>query len=471
MPQQKTPNPGPLLSKLDFDALARVNYSFFVQYTNPGYKHGRHTRYISNVLQDIEDKHRRGIPTFTIFMLPPRHSKSFTITESFPAWFIGKDPSRRVIEVSYGAELARKFGLSNLRKIDGDAGRIFNIELDPRQAAAHSFSLQGHRGGMLSAGVGGAITGEGADLLIIDDPIRNRRDANSETYREMIWNEWKSTLSTRLQPGGSVILILTRWHEDDLAGRLLEQDGRQWNVIRLPALAEENDPLDRAPGEPLWPESGYDSEWAQLTKKSVGPLDWESLYQQRPGAQGGTLLLKKYFNYYDRLPPFSVFERIIQSWDCTFKNTETSDFVAGQVWGKAGPDFYLLDQLNERMGIIDTMQEIQNMSLKWPQAQGIYIEDKANGPAVIEMLKQRISGIIPVEPRGGKVVRAQAVLPFLAAGNVYLPHPHLSELTPDLVTQAANFPYGKHDDMVDAMTQALNELTRASHNHIFIGRA
>ena len=442
----QTANKAPEFTRREFDALAAINYEFYLQYVIPGYRHGRHTKYIANKLQDIEKKHSQGIPTYTIFTMPPRHSKSFTISETFPSWFIGRDKRRRVILASYGDTLARKFGLANIQKVEGDAGRIFGMALDKRQNAATNWQLETHKGGMISAGIGGAVTGQGADLLIIDDPIRNRRDANSPTYRETVWGEWKSTLSTRLQPGASVIIILTRWHEDDIVGRLLEHDPREWEVISLPAEAEDGDLLGREPGQPLWPERGFDEDWLETTKLAAGPLDWASLYQQRPSPQSGTLFKREYWRFFNEWPDMRQFERIIQSWDCTFKEADNSDYVAGGLWGKIGPDYYLLDLVREKMGITGTMQAIRNMLQKWPQTQGVYIEDKANGPAVIEMLRREISGIIPVNPQGGKVVRGQAVLPVVAAGNVYLPAPQLLPIVNDFINEASSFPYGKNDD-------------------------
>ena len=451
------------------EAVAAVNYEYYVQYTIEGYTHARHTRFLCREMQEIERKHAAGEPTFTIISLPPRHSKSFTITETFPSWFIGRDKRRRVIQASYGSTLARKFGLSNLRKVEGPAGRIFDMEVDKRKSAASNWELKGAPGGMLSVGIGGAITGEGADLLIIDDPIRNRKDANSLTYREAIWQEWKSTLSTRLQPGGSIIIILTRWHEDDLAGRIIKQDGRNWKIIKLPAIAEENDILGRKPGEALWPENGFDEAWAAERKISVGPLDWESLYQQNPRPQTGALFKRDYFKTYDQTPHPSTFERIIFSWDCAFKDLDTSDFVVGQVWGKRGPDFYLLDQTRDKMGITATMAAIESLKAKWKDGIGVYIEDKANGTAVIEMLKRKISGINPVNPSSSKIDRAQAVLPVFAAGNVFIPSPQLAPWIGDYVNEMASFPVGANDDMVDTTTQAIQELM--NEPTIFIGRA
>ena len=451
------------------DAFAAVNYEYYVSYTNPGYKHGKHTRFLARKMQEIEEKHARGIATFTIVCMPPRHSKSYTITETFPSWFIGKDKRRRVIQVSYGVALARKFGLANLRKMETIAGRIFDVQIDPRKAAATNWELAGHNGGMVSTGIGSAITGEGSDLLLIDDPIRNRKDANSKTYRDSLWSEWKSTLSTRLQPGGSVIVILTRWHEDDLAGRILKEDARDWEVIKMPAIAQENDILGREPGEPLWAENGFDKEWAEKTKLSAGAMDWASLYQQDPKPLQGALFKRSYWKFYEKMPAASSFERIIFSWDCTFKDLDTSDYVVGQVWGKRGADFYLLDQTRAKMGITATMRAIEALKSKWHTGIGVYVEDKANGTAVIEMLKNKISGINAVNPSGGKVDRAQAVAPVFEAGNVYLPDPKLAPWINDYMNEMAAFPVGEHDDQVDATTQAINILM--TEKKIFIGRA
>lgn len=202
---------------------------------------------------------------------------------------------------------------------------------------------------MISTGIGGSITGQGADLMIIDDPIKNMKEAMSQTIRDNIWDEWEATLSTRLHDGASVIVIMTRWHEDDLIGRLLARSPRKWVRLRLPAIAEdENDLLNRKIGEPLCPELGFDEKWAEDKKAEVGSRTWASLYQQRPAPAGGSIFKREWVKYYVRdeqmkrdwglsddvivLPIH--FDKMAQSWDCTFKKTESSDFVAGQVWSR-----------------------------------------------------------------------------------------------------------------------------------------
>ena len=217
------------IKKREF-AEAKENYCVYMELVTHGrWKRAKHLDFLCDYLQRVE----AGEIDKLIITMPPRHGKSMTVTESFPSWFIGRNPERRVIEVSYGADLARKFGLSNRRKLDEFGMDIFGIRIALDNANATNWGIEKHSGGMISAGIGGAITGQGADLLIVDDPIKNRQEAESQTYRENIWAEWKDTLSSRLHPGGRVVVIMTRWHEDDLVGRLLAQND-SWILIKQP---------------------------------------------------------------------------------------------------------------------------------------------------------------------------------------------------------------------------------------------
>lgn len=395
--------------------------------------------------------------------LPPRHSKSMTISESFPAYFIGKSPERRVIQVSYGDNLARKFGRANRSKLDEFGGSVFDIYISQENASAANWGIEGHRGGMISAGIGGPITGEGADLLVVDDPIKNRREADSPTYREMVWDEWQNTLLTRLQPDGAIILIMTRWHEDDLAGRLLNPDYgpvEDWDVISLPAIAEENDILGRKEGAPLWPEYGYDEEWAAEKKIAIGSYAWNSLYQQRPSPPEGSIVQRQWWKYYSTPINLEEMDEIIQSWDLSFKDLQTSDYVVGQVWGRKGADKYLIDQIRGKIDFTQTIKALRSLTEKYPTARAKLIEDKANGPAIISITRQEIPGIIAINPRGSKESRAYAASPDIEAGNVYLPSPAIAPWITDYIEEWASFPNGLHDDQVDATTQALDRLSR-----------
>jgi len=311
---------------------------------------------------------------------------------------------------------------------------------------------------MISAGIGGAITGEGADLLLVDDPIKNREEAESKFYRERVWSEWQNTLLTRLHPNARIIVILTRWHEDDLVGRILDgKDKDQWTVVSLPAIAEPGDLLGRKEGEPLWPERGYDKEWAEATKINVGSRTWNSLYQQHPTPPEGGIIKRQWLRYYSRRPEY--LEQIILSFDCSFKVEKEAksgpDYVVSQVWGKAGGNFYLLDQVKARLNFPDTVRLVLEMTAKWPQARAKLIEDKANGPAVISTLRDKIPGLIPREPEGGKVARVNAVSPFFESGNVYLPNVEIAPWIQDYVEELVTFPHSTYDDQVDATSQAL----------------
>jgi predicted phage terminase large subunit-like protein len=433
-------------------ALAREDYSVYLEYVHHGrYIPSRHSDLVCQYLEKVE---RGEIRRLMIFM-PPRHSKSMTVTETFPSWFIGRNPERRVIEVSYGDSLARKFGKANRNKIAEFGEELFGITLARDNSSVTNWDIEGHRGGMISVGIGGGITGQGADLLIIDDPIKNRKEADSETYREMLWAEWKDTLSTRLQPGGRVILILTRWHEDDLAGRLLKHEPDKWTVLSLPAVCEsEDDPLGRKIGEALWPEYGFDEKWAEETKRSVGSRTWSALYQQRPSPAEGSMFKRSWWKYYRALP--ARFDEVIQSWDCAFKDNKDSDYVVGQVWGRIGANKYLIDQVRGQMDFPTTIQAIRNLSARYPSAYAKLIEDKANGTAVIQTLRNEIPGIIAVNPDGGKVARAASASADAEAGNIYLPAPEIAPWVHDFVEECASFPNGANDDQVDAFTQAMN---------------
>lgn len=465
-----------ILAKEARKELAKRNYRDYVEFVHHGhYTHYRHTELVCKVLQRVADGEQLSI----LIEMPPRHGKSMTVTETFPSFYLGKNPDKRVIAAAYSDGLATKFGRLNRNKFNEFSPSLFNLKLSESNAAMKDWGVEDHRGGMIATGIGGSITGQGADLMIIDDPIKNMQEASSQKIRDNIWDEWEATLSTRLHDGASLIVIMTRWHEDDLIGRLLARSPRDWIRLRLPAIAEdEDDLLQRKIGEALCPELGYNEQWAEAKKEEVGSRTWAALYQQRPSPAGGNIFKRGWMKYYVRtseqkrewgvsddvavLPIH--FDKMAQSWDCAFKDSSTSDFVAGGVWGRKQAQYFLLDADHRRMGFTETIKAIRAMSDKWPQARSKYIEDKANGSAVIDMLKDEISGIIPVEPEGGKEARANAVSPLFEAGNVYLPHPNMCSWVEDLVEELVSFPNAAHDDFVDMTTQALNQLYTSKTN-------
>jgi predicted phage terminase large subunit-like protein len=425
----------------------------------------------------------------------PRSGKSELVSRRLPAFILGRDPDAPIIAASYGADLARRMNRDVQRIMDEESYRkLFpdsplsgkNVRSDAKGSWLRNsdmFEVVGHKGFYMGVGVGGALTGMGGKYMLLDDPVKNRKEANSATYRQAVWEWYTSTFYTRLAPGGRILLIVTRWHEDDLAGRLLaaaaaDPQADQWTVLTLPAVAEEPvaryDP--RRPGDVLWP-ARWDAAEMRRKRAVVGERDWASLYQQRPAPDEGEIFKRHHWRYWQprgaKLPPVTVqmgdgsvvevlavelplrFDEMVQSWDCTFKDTATSDFVAGQVLGRLGADKYLLDYVCERMGITGTMDAIRHWTGKWPKAIAKLIEDKANGPAVIQMLRREVAGLIPVEPEGGKVSRAYAAAPEVESGNVYLPHPHVAAWVAGFINNAAAFPNAAHDDDVDAFTQAI----------------
>ncbi len=384
-----------------------------------------------------------------IITMPPQEGKSSRVARDFPIWWLTRFPLARIVMASYGDDLAIRNGREIRNKIT--ANPQLGLTLAKGQANMKDWRLANRIGGVRSVGVGAGITGHSADLFIIDDPVKSQAEADSKTYRNNVFNWWQTEASTRLAPGAPVVLIQTRWHEDDLAGRLLAEPESPWQLLNIPAQAEtEGDPLGRKPGE--WLESARgrtELEWRGI-RKQAGSRAWNALYQGRPAPAAGGLFKREWFQIWHSMPPLHT---VIQSWDMAFKGTDKSDYVVGQVWAMDGGNYYLIDQVRGRWTFTETCRQVEQLSLRYPMATAKLVEDKANGTAVIDMLHNEIPGLIPVEPRGGKTVRATAVTPLIEAGNVFLPAQ--TNWTEDLIEEAAAFPNGSHDDQVDAMTQAL----------------
>lgn len=424
-------------------------------------------QFLCDKAQEFVEKPTDKAYEILILSTPPQHGKSTTITSTLPSWYLMRNPDKKVIEVSYGDDLAQRFGKQNLEKVQ-KYGRIFGVRLDRKKANAKEFRIAGHSGVMISAGYGSGLTGNPADLVIIDDPVKNRVEADSETDRNKKWTDYIDSIESRISAGGKVVLIMTRWHEDDLAGRLMEHYADRTTVINLPCEAEENDVLGRNPGDALCPEIGKGNEWLADFKAAhmseEGIRSWNALYQGRPTAREGNLLKREWWEYYD----FSDYEKgllkfdtMIMSVDAAFKDEKQNDFVAIGVWGKRGTRIYLLDCINEHLNFTATMRKIKVTKAKFPKVSAVLIEDKANGTAIIQVLKEQVLGVIPVSPDASKEARVNAVSHVIEAGNVYLPRD--KKFTWAFIDQCASFPNGKHDDMVDMASQALTRLifTRA----------
>lgn len=448
---------------------ARKGVLDFTCYTKPDYEVNWHHK----VICDYLDRFVAGEIPRLMFFMPPRHGKSELVSRRLPAYIFGRNPEVSIISCSYGADLASRMNRDVQRIIDSpNYQRLFpGTQLSsPRSWTTQGkflrnsdiFEIVGHTGVYRSAGVGGGITGMGCHYGIIDDPIKNREQANSETFREAVWEWYTSTFYTRLEKDAQILLTMTRWHEDDLAGRLLaqsEKEGEEWVVVSFPAISEEERHPDdpRGPNEPLWP-GKYSLDRLKNIKTLLGPYQWSALYQQHPTPAEGEILKHYWWRYYYELPEkIPNFHEVLQSWDMAFKDTESSARVCGQVWGRIGANFYLLDEVADQMDFPTTLKAVLRMTKKWPHAVKKLIEDKANGPAIIAMLKNKVPGLIPINPRGSKVARASAVSGLIEAGNVYLPHPSIAPWVEDFVQECSLFPRGKYADRVDTMSQALSQ--------------
>jgi predicted phage terminase large subunit-like protein len=379
-----------------------------------------------------------------------------------------------IIAASYSADLASRMNRDVQRIMEDEPyAELFPAtklaKLGDRGAVRTSdmFDVVGHNGVYRSAGVGGGITGLGCQIAVLDDVIKDRASADSATVLQSVFDWYTSTLYTRLAPGGGIIIMNTRWSTQDLSGRLLEAqakgEGDEWRVVNFPAIAEQ-DEEHRKKGEALHPER-YPLEALERIKQAIGTRDWEALYQQHPVPDGGAIFKDEWLQrtWLPKDLP-ARFDAVIMSWDLSFKGGDASDFVVGQLVGRHGADCYILDQERGRWSFTETAAKVKELAerarARFPRiAPRILIEDKANGPAVIDALKREVSGIIPVEPDGSKEARAHAVTALFEAGNVLLPDRSLAPWVDEYRLELTRFPSGAHDDQVDATTQALRYLS------------
>lgn len=408
--------------------------------------------YLANKVQEFIETPTGHPYDILVLSTPPQHGKSMTVTETLPSWYVGKYPDKRCIVGCYNDDFAGSFGRKNRNKIQEFGGQIFGIYLD--KSSDRDMAIAGRSGSIITRGIMSGITGNAGDLIILDDPIKNRLEADSPTYRKRLWDEWESSILTRTQAGTKIIIIQTRWHEDDLAGRVIRGE-KNAEVVNIPVEAEENDILGRKPGEALCPEIGKDDAWLKEFKERYkeGKRAWNALYQGRPTSEEGNIFKRDWWRYYDVLPEHMPLK--VLSIDASFKGKEDSDYVAIEYWGKLNADFYLIDMLKRKMDFPETIKAIKAMCEQYPERNAILIEDKANGPAIISVLRHEIPGIIAIEPHGTKVARANAVSGFVESGNVYLPR--FANFTSEFVEDWAAFPNGVNDDTVDAGTQFLDK--------------
>lgn len=425
----------------------------FTELTKPDFQSARHHQIVTNALEEVE----RGDNDRLMIFMPPRHTKSEFASRRFPAWYLGRNSSRQVIAASYNSDLATDFG-RDVRNLVADPlyNLIFpNVTLRPDSKAADRWNT--NNGGVyISAGVGSGITGRGANLGIIDDPFKDRKEAESQTVRDNVWNWYRSTFYTRLMPKAAIVLTLTRWHEDDLAGRLIndmKQGGDKWKIIKLPAIAEGQDSLGRAEGEALWPE-WYPIETLNQIKNVLGSYEWRALYQQRPVSEQGNIFKRSWWKISKEIP--EKFTTKIHCWDTAFKDGTLNDFSVCLSMGVKNGEIYILDRFKAKLEFPDLKRAAQSMAYR-DKVDAVVIEDKASGQSLIQELRRNSNlTVIPYKVDRDKVARAYSITPMIEGGRVYLPE--WGSWVDDYISCMAAFPMGEHDDDVDATTIGLSYL-------------
>lgn len=433
---------------------AQGSFMEFVKEMWPGFIHGRHHALMAKKFEEIA----AGKCKRLIINMPPRHTKSEFASYLLPAWYLGKFPNRKIIQTSNTAELAVGFGRKVRNLVDGERyAKIFpNVALRHDSKAAGRWATNAN-GDYFAIGVGGTVTGKGADLLIIDDPHSEQEAAlaagNPEVY-DKVFEWYGSGPRQRLQPGGAIVIVMTRWSKRDLTGRVLqsmvERDGDEWEVISLPAIMPS--------GKSLWPEF-WSLEELEKLRNELPISKWSAQYQQDPSSEEGAIVKREWWQMWDKETP-PVCEFVIQSWDTAFTKNERSDYSACTTWGvfhmNEDPNdthIILLDALKERLEFPELKERAMQMYNEW-EPDAFIVEAKASGaPLVFELRRMGIPVQEFTPTRGNdKITRVNSVSDLFASGRVWAPRKRWAE---EVIEEMAAFPNSDHDDLVDSATQAL----------------
>ena len=420
----------------------------FVKHVWPEFVEGQHHK----VIAEKFNKLATGEINRLIINMPPRHTKSEFSSYLLPAWMIGRNPKLKIIQTTHTAELAVRFGRKAKTLMDDKAYKeVFETRLrEDSQAAGRWETEQG--GEYFAAGVGGAITGRGADLLIIDDP-HSEQDALNAASLERAYEWYTSGPRQRLQPGGKIVCVMTRWNMKDLTGMLLksqkELKSDKWDIVEFPAILPS--------GEPVWPEY-WKLEELESVKASLSIGKWNAQWMQNPTAEEGSILKREWWKVWeeDHIPPL---QHVIQSYDTAFLKKETADYSAITTWGVFYPDqdspanLILLDAVKERLEFPELKRKALEQYQYW-NPESVIIESKASGlPLTYELRKMGIP-VINYSPNKGndKHARVNAVAPIFESGMIWAPDQKFAE---EVIEECAAFPYGDNDDLVDSTTQAV----------------
>jgi len=440
---------------------ARSDFMAYVKYVWPNFIHGRHHEKMAAAFQRVaEGKVKR-----LIINMPPRHTKSEFASYLLPSWFLGMFPDKKIIQTSHTAELAVGFGRKVRNLVDSDAYKdIFPtvaLQADSKAAGRWATNFAGE---YFAIGVGGAVTGKGADLLIIDDPHSEQEAALSEVNPEIYDKtyEWyTSGPRQRLQPGGAIVIVMTRWSKKDLTGQVIkaaaQRSGEEWEVIEFPAILPS--------GNPLWPQFWSLKELEAL-RTELPNSKWQAQYMQQPTSDVSAIIKREWWKIWDdERPPYCEF--VIQSWDTAFLKTERADYSACTTWGvfyqpdDTGRDqanIILLNAFKKRMEFPELKQRAYQEFKEW-NPDTLVVEAKAAGSPLIFELRAMGIPVQEFAPSKGndKIARLNAVADIFASGRVWVPNTNWAE---ELVEEVASFPSGEHDDLVDSMSQALMRYRR-----------
>lgn len=464
--------------RIDPTDLAFSQFHAYIRAMFEGYDISLHHLQISKALMDVEAGRIRRLMIF----MPPRHGKTMQVSEFFPAWYLGRNPSHQVIAATYSYERAGDVGRAVRNQfLHPLYNEIFpTCHLSPDSRGANKLSTV-ERGNYYSVGVGGAIVGRGANLFIIDDPLKSREDAESKITRKKLQDWFKAVAYTRLMPDNRIVIVMTRWHYEDLAGFLLERKTDDWKVLSLPAIAESKCELTkREVGDALW-EKFYPTSKLRQIRNNIGSREWNAQYQQRPLDEEGSIFKLKDFKRYEyrqiveydvlsiihREPPsekpFGI-KQIVISWDTAFKESQINDPSSATVWGISKNGYYLIHVFNNHLSFPKLKywtKKLWNRYVQWEIGGPILviIEDRGSGQSLIQVIKDETKiPILGIYPEKNKVLRAEEVSTMIEGGRVYLP-----DEAPWLVpyeTNMCQFPLGREDDDVDSTTQFLKWVSK-----------
>lgn len=411
-----------------------------------------------------------------IVSMPPQEAKSTTTLRWFPEWLLADvDPELRIISISYSDEIARRWGADvkrDFESFNGEGGSVdLGVRLRADSRAAGRWQVEGHRGGVFCAGVAGSVTGRPADLLLIDDPIKDLEQAHSVKYRERFQNFWQAVAVPRLGPGAKVCLIQTRWHEEDAVGWLIQAEGRRehggrWRVINIPAQAEDdNDPLGRQPGEYMISARG-NRDW-EAVKRSVGPYVWAALYQGRPAPAEGGLFKRIWWRYWTAAPQIGTSERLdlggrvwplSECWrfitgDLAASTRTSADWTVAAAWALTlDGDLVLLDRVRARVGEANHFDLFRPLANRWRVDTAFVEKSFISSTLAIDATRNGLH-ITPIDAEADKFSRALPASARVAGGRVWLPAGAM--WLEDFISEASSFPNSSHDDQVDTLAYAV----------------